>query len=304
MLDFIPILVTILAFGAIAAVVFVVGQQLSIRAQMRRRLPAVAASDAFGAGRLGSFIAERLDEERLGVDSELRVKLRRRLVRAGVFSDYAVKYYAIARLATVAALPTISFMLSELFIGGLGWQLQILMVATSGLVAIFGPDAYLARRQRILATRYRQVFPDVLDLLVVCVDAGLSLEAALARVRTELGNRSREMVINLEVMGAEMRAGRSTVEALDSLGDRLGIDEAAVFTSVLRQSVELGSDVGEALRIFSDEMRDKRMLRAEEAANKLPVKMVLPLGGFIFPVILIMILFPIVIKLLGIFQHL
>ena len=97
---------------------------------------------------------------------------------------------------------------------------------------------------------------------------------------------------------AEMRAGRSTVEALESLADRLGLDEARSLVLVLRQSVELGSDIGEALHVFSDEMRSKRLLRAEEAANKLPVKMTLPMGLFIFPVILLVVLLPIGIRLM------
>jgi tight adherence protein C len=110
--------------------------------------------------------------------------------------------------------------------------------------------------------------------------------------------RSRELGMHLEMMGAEMRAGRSTVEALDALSDRLRLDEAASFVAMLRQSIELGSDVGEALRVFSDEMRDKRLLRAEEKANKLSVKMVIPLGLFIFPVVLLVTILPVMIKLM------
>ena len=96
---------------------------------------------------------------------------------------------------------------------------------------------------------------------------------------------------------AEMRAGRSTVDALESFADRVGLDEARSLVLVLRQSVELGSDIGDALHVFSDEMREKRLLRAEEQANKLPVKMTLPMGLFIFPVILLVVLLPIMIRL-------
>lgn len=88
------------------------------------------------------------------------------------------------------------------------------------------------------------------------------------------------------------------MEALGSWAERLNLDEARSFVLVLRQSIELGSDVGDALRVFGDDMRDRRLLRAEESANKLPVKMMLPLGLFIFPVILLVVLLPIVIKLL------
>jgi tight adherence protein C len=171
-------------------------------------------------------------------------------------------------------------------------------VSVAFLIGIAGPDFYLVRRKRALAQCYRQEFPDLLDLLVVCVDAGLSLEAAFGRVTGEISKRSHELGMHLEIMGAEMRAGRSTVEALVSLADRLGLDEASSFVAMLRQSIELGSDIGDALRVFSDEMRDKRLLRAEEKANKLSVKMVIPLGLFIFPVVLLVTILPVMIKLM------
>ena len=110
------------------------------------------------------------------------------------------------------------------------------------------------------------------------------------------------MGMNLTLLAAETRAGRSTADALGTFADRLNIDEARSFLILLRQSLELGTDVGAALRVFSDEMRGKRLLRAEETANKLPVKMVLPLGAFIFPVILMVVLVPVLIRLWAIAQ--
>src|SRR5207249_10990211 len=142
--------------------------------------------------------------------------------------------------------------------------LKIVLVSIVALIAFAAPDAYLARRQRQLAVRYRQIFPDLLDLLVICIVAGLSLEAAFERVRGEVFKQSRELGNNLDMMGAEMRAGRSTIEALESFADRLGLDEAASFNTMLRQSLELGSDIGEAPRIFREYMRDRGRLRAED----------------------------------------
>jgi tight adherence protein C len=128
------------------------------------------------------------------------------------------------------------------------------------------------------------------------------LEVAFARLTSQMFKQSRELGMNLEMMGAEIRAGRSTIQALESLTDRLGLDEAASLTTILRQSIEFGSDVSDTLRVFSDEMREKRLLRAEEAANKLSVKMVLPLGVFIFPVVLMVIMLPVAIKLLSVLR--
>ena len=302
MSDFVPIFIAVLSFSAVAAAVFVVGRYLSTQLQMQRRLPASVQGGEFRAAqantRLQTFIARHFDERRFGVDSTLRGKIRRDLVRAGFFRNDALNYYVFARVALVVVLPAIAYLVTEFFLEDTPWYLKFVILLISFLLAILGPDAYLSRRQRILMGRYRLVFPDFLDLMTVCVDAGLSLEAALDRVTTEIAKQNRELGLNLLMVGAETRAGRSTVDALESLADRLGLDEARSLVLVLRQSIELGSDINEALHVFSDEMRGKRLLRAEEAANKLPVKMVLPLGLFIFPVILLVVMLPIGIRLM------
>lgn len=273
---------------------------------MWRRLPTmrmpIDVSRENGFETLHAFVARHFDAKRLGIDGALRDKLRRDLLRAGYFKPYAVNYYVLARLGAVVTLPILAYAMAELIRPDAPAVLKIGLVSVVALVALAAPDAYLSRRQRQLALRYRQIFPDLLDLLVICIVAGLSLDAAFERVRGELFKQSRELGNNLEMMGAEMRAGRSTIEALDSFADRLGLDEAASFNTMLRQSLELGSDIGEALRIFSEDMRDRRLLRAEESANKLSVKMILPLGLFIFPVVLLVVMLPVVIKLMAVLR--
>ena len=178
--------------------------------------------------------------------------------------------------------------------------MNLVLVAASAVIAIAGPDAYIARAQRHLQQKYRVIFPDLLDMLVVCIDAGLSLNGAFDRIRPEATKRSSALGSNLAILGAETRAGRSTADALDSFADRVNLDEVRAFVLALRQSLELGMDVADALRSFSDEMRDRRLLRAEETANKLPVKMVIPLGVCIFPVILMVMMLPVVIRFLSV----
>jgi tight adherence protein C len=295
-----PTIIVVLAFGAVAGIVFGIGRYLTLQMQMQRRLPAgVAGLDSLSSQttRLHTFIAKHFDERRFGVDNTLRGKLRRDLVRAGFFRNDALNHYIFARMALVFILPALAYILMQAFFSEIPIFLKFGALLVSLVLAIVGADAYLARRQRLLMDGYRRVFPDLLDLLTVCVDAGLSLEASLDRVTGEIAKQNRELGLNLLMVTAEMRAGRSTVEALESLADRLGLDEARSLVLVLRQSVELGSDVGEALHVFSDEMRGKRLMRAEEAANKLPVKMTLPMGLFIFPVILLVIMLPIAIRL-------
>jgi tight adherence protein C len=301
MIELTPILVPTLSFAAVATVVLVLGHYLSIQAQMQRRLPAQPTPDMPVEQPLhgvDAFVVRHFGEARFGITAAVRDKLRRKLLDAGYFTRQAVSYYLFARVACLVVIPALVYVASELAAPRASPFLRLMLVSVALLIGAAAPDFYLVRRQRALAQRYRQVFPDLLDLLVVCVDAGLGLEAAFDRVTGEIAKRSRELGTHLEMMGAEIRAGRGTVDALDALADRLGLDEAASFVAMLRQSIELGSDIGDALRVFSDEMRDKRLLRAEEKANKLSVKMVIPLGLFIFPVVLLVTILPVMIKLM------
>src|SRR3984893_1918081 len=306
MQESIPLIVAVLSFGAVSAVAFFVGQYALVQSRIQRRIslptpasnPNMAQPSAFDA-----FIARHFDVKRFGIDESIRGKLRRELVQAGYFRNDAVNYYIFSRLMAVIILPLLGYIVVETFLPGLSQLLKLAVVSLSASLGIVVPDAYLARRKRMLAQQYRLVFPDLLDLLVVCVDSGLSLEAALDRITGEMVKQNRPLGLNLMMMGAEMRAGRSTIDALNSLTDRLDLDEARSFVLVLRQSVELGSDVAESLRIFSDEMRDKRIIPAEECANELPGKMVGPLGLFIFPVILMVVMLPLALRVMAVLPH-
>jgi tight adherence protein C len=301
MIELAPILIPVASFAAVAAAVFVLGQFLATQMQIQRRLPEQAAPGLTfepPAQGLDALVARHFDPARFGINDVARETLRRKLMDAGFFRRQAVSYYAFARVASLVAIPLVVFVASSLLLPQALGALRLPLLMAALLIGIAGPDFYLVRRQRGLAQSYRQGFPDLLDLLVVCVDAGLSLEAAFDRVTAEVTKRSHALGMHLAIMSAEMRAGRSLVDALESLADRLHLQEAGALVAMLRQSIELGSDIGEALRVFSDEMRDKRLLRAEEKANKLSVKMVIPLGLFIFPVVLLVTILPVMIKLL------
>jgi tight adherence protein C len=305
MTDLTPLLVGLLAFGATGCVAYVVGQYYLRNAHLHNRLPVaqeVGGDASSVAGGISTLVARHFDEKRFGVDDTLRGQLRLNLIRAGYFRKDAINFYVFWRLAAVVLLPLVAYFALTIFAPNMKFMTSALVIFMAMGLGVIGPDAYVARLQRLLSAGYRIVFPDLLDLLTVCVDAGLSLEGSLGRITPEIGRRNRQFGINLAVMGSEMRAGRTFVEALGTLADRLMIPEARSLVAVLRQSAELGSDVGEALRIFSDEMRTRRMLRAEEEANKLSVKMLMPLALFIFPVVLGVIVLPIALKIMEIFR--
>jgi tight adherence protein C len=298
------LLITFLAFGAVAIGVFAIGQFIAVQIRVHQRVAAQGRDVETAPGLASGFdalVSTFFDEKRFGVEGSVRTKLRRELIRAGFFHVDAIKYYIFARIATVVVLVIVA-LLTEQFLVNSEWYLKFALVAIIMVLAVIGPDAYIARRKRKLHLAYRIAFPDMLDLLVVCIDAGLSLEGALDRISGEITRQNRHLGANLQILSAERRAGRSTIDALASLADRLGLDEARSLSAMLRQSIELGTDVGDALRVFSDDMRDRRLMRAEERANQLPVKMVGPLGLFIFPVILGIAMVPVIIRLITVLK--
>jgi tight adherence protein C len=299
-----PLATMFIAFGAVAAAVYVTGQYVTTEVRVQKRAAVQERepeATALFAG-VNTLVTTYFDEKRFGLEDTFKAKLRRDLVRAGFFNVQNVSYYIFIRIAAAVVLPGVACLVALTTLDEFGWPLKLGLVAAAFLIGNLGPSALIARRQRLLTVKYRALFPDLLDLMVVCVDAGLSLEAALERISLEIMKQSRALGMNLVLLGAEMRAGRSMSEALGALADRLGLDEARSFAAMLRQSIELGTDIAMALRVFSDEMRDRRLMRAEERANQLPVKMVIPLGLFIFPVILMVIMFPVVVQLIMVFR--
>ena len=286
------------AFVSIAGITFSVGHLITSRNRLQRRLPAGATMSDALAFTSPDSVGALAGEDRFGLGQKVSKELRLKLVRAGYFSPRAVRFYVLARIGAVIAAPALVLLGSALLLRDLSTLKFVLAAAASAGVGVLLPDAYLSRRQSWQIAEYRLHFPDLLDLLTVCVTASLTVEASFERIRDRLMKRSWALGRNIELMGAEMRAGRSSVDALSAFADRLGLEEAASFVAVLRHSVELGGDVATTLREFSEDMRSKRMLLAEKKANELPVKMVIPLALGIFPVILMIVLLPVILKLL------
>ena len=240
------------AFVSAAGITFSVGHLVASRNRLQRRLPVGATmSDALALtspDNVGALPGEPFNEDRFGLGQKLSKELRLKLVRAGYFSPRAVRSYVLARVGAVIAAPALVLLGSALLLRDLSTLQFVLAAAVSVGVGVLGPDAYLSRRQAWQIAEYRLNFPDLLDLLTVCVTAGLTAEASFERIRDRLMKRSWALGRNIELMGAEMRAGRSSVDALSAFADRLGLEEAASFVAVLRHSVELGGDVATTLQ--------------------------------------------------------
>jgi len=173
-----------------------------------------------------------------------------------------------------------------------------LFVLAGGLCGYLAPTFYLDRRIAAKRREHRAGFPDLMDLMVVCTDAGLAMAAALERVKHELGDSYPSLAANIHIANLEIRAGRSVSEALEHFGDRLGLEETRSFAVLIQQSDLLGSSIGDALRVYSDDMRHKRLSRAEEKAYGLPAKLSVPMMVCIFPVLFIVILLPVIVRMI------
>jgi tight adherence protein C len=222
--------------------------------------------------------------------------LRRRLIQAGIFDARAVAYFFVARTVLAVGLAFGAFMLLPMFFQmkpAIFW----LCVMGGGIIGYIAPSFYVDRRIARNKDEHRSGFPDFMDLMVVCADSGLSMEAALERVGRELGDSYPSLCANIHMTNLEIRAGKAMTDALEHLGDRLGLEEARAFATLIQQSAELGSSITEALRVYSDDMRHKRLSRAEEKAYSLPAKLSLPMMICIFPVIFVVILLPVVVRL-------
>ena len=294
------------AFIAGAAVFFLLAQFYLSHMQLNKRISVSSPTTAevqpdSSPSTLTELVRENFSEERFGVDSVSRAKLRKTLLRAGYFRKDAIRFYIFSRIAAVILFPILTTVFTHIFIPNIPRIYDLTLLIMSVGLGVLGPDVYIARRQKAHMLEYRQFFPDMLDLLVVCVSSGLSIDAGFSRIQSQLTKKSPALAANLEMFSAEMRAGRSTIDALNALSDRLALDEAASLVTVLRHSIEMGGDVAETLVMFSDEMRERRLIRAEEAANQLSVKMILPLALFIFPVIMLIVMLPVILKLLTVF---
>ncbi len=245
-----------------------------------------------------SAILATVERGRKAGDQESeKSKLQRALVSAGFFGVNSALWFQAFRFSLLIGLPLALHLLLTYFDVSLQQSTKSgLMCAVAGIGFLL-PGRYLARRQKIMRQECRDGFPDFMDLLVICAEAGLGPRAAIDRISREISNSYPFLGANLYLMSLELRAGATLSEAVENLSQRTRLEEVMSLGSLLFQTEQLGTSIGDALRIYSDELRDKRLSRAEETAHALPVKLTLPLGLFIFPVMLVVIGLPVLLRI-------
>lgn len=239
---------------------------------------------------------ENLGEQVAPEEAKLS-KTRRKLVTAGFRDARAVPMFYGLRVVV----PVISVFLYMLIFAPVlevtGFRYVFFMVVAGGFGFLM-VNGFLSRRVRMRQNELQKALPDTLDMLVVCVEAGLGLNQAIARVSEEVEHISPTMSEELQIVGLEMRAGTPREDALRHLGERTGLKDIKGLVSMLIQTDRFGTSIAQALRVHSDDMRTKRRQRAEEAAAKTTIKLVIPLAIFVFPAMFVVILGPAILTIL------
>jgi len=226
--------------------------------------------------------------------------VRDRLIYAGYRSRNAPVVYFGSRVALALIVP-ISVLISQIFLERTENQLLAYLLAAAGLGYI-APSWWLDRRVKARQRMILHGLPDALDLMVVCVEAGLGINAALSRVAREFARTNPVLNSELELVTLEIRAGKSLTEALRGLSNRTGLSEVSALVAMLVQTEQFGTSVANALRVHAQGVRVERMQAAEELAAKAPVKMLFP-TLLIFAATLIVILGPGFIQLIAVFNN-
>lgn len=226
-------------------------------------------------------------------------KLQKQLLMAGYFSHNAPAIYRSIQLAALFGFPAIAAVTGLLL--AQSFKLVLLCSTVAFIAGFFLPRFILNQLIKRRQERLRWGLADALDLMVVSMEAGLGMNAALMRVSEELKEAHPEISGEFEMVNLEIRVGRDRLEALRNLSERTGVDDLRGFVAMLIQADRFGTSIGRAVRIYSESLRTKRRQRAEQAAQKASVKLLFPLTCFLFPTLFIIILGPAALSIMDAF---
>jgi len=254
--------------------------------------PQMADKPAFISANLAEILENKLDLRKDGATTK---RLQAKLIRAGIYTERAIPLFLGVKLGGLLVLPILVLFL----LWGDASQRTLIVIAISVcILAYLLPNLLLNRVISSRQKKIREALPDALDLLVVCVEAGQGLDAAIKRVAEDLQKSSPIMSQELLLVNLETMAGLERQQALKNLGERTGVDELISLCNILIQSDRMGSSIAQALKTQSDYMRTGRRLKLEGLGAQTAVKLLFPMLLFIFPAIFVVILGPAIIMLL------
>jgi tight adherence protein C len=234
-------------------------------------------------------------------DDAKRTQLQSRLIHAGLYGRQAMVVFLGVKMMLIVS-PTILGLLAALL--GLVTPLEgLLGGALCGILGVIGPSFWLDRRKAARQTAFRRALPDALDVVVICLEGGLSLPAAIRRMALELRTAHPLLAQELNIVQREVQMGRSTGEALQQFAQRTDLEEVRGLASVVSQAERFGASLVKVLRVHAETLRTKRLLHAEEMAQKAATKLLFPTVLLIFPGVFIVILGPAFIQILDMFSR-
>lgn len=242
-------------------------------------------------------IAKRANQFYADNDPKSMRKMQMQLMQAGYLHENALALFIGARIGLSILMAVVALVATLVFFGGMSGTNKAVVIMVMALIGYLGPNFYVSRKVKKLQLENRSGFPDVMDLMIVAAEAGLTMEASIERIAHEVEKTYPTLSRQLTIASLEIRAGRPLDQALRAFGDRLGLEEVQGFATMIQQSKELGTSVSDALRVYSEEMRHKRMMAAEERAYALPAKLSIPVTAFILPVVVGVAILPTVVRM-------
>lgn len=265
-------------------------------------MPAVPRSSAMrgsAASQFAQTTLPRLGNALMPVDEEERTFLRTRLIHAGFYGRQAMAVFLGAKMVLIVAPALVGLALGV--VGIFPTREAVLAGACLGIVGMIGPGFWLDNRKSNRQNMFRRALPDALDLLVICLEGGLSLPGSLRRVSAELKTAHPLLATELNIVQREIQLGRSPGESLQQMGFRTDLEEIRSLASVITQAEKFGASLVKSLRVHADTLRLKRQQHAEEIAQKATVKILFPTLLFIFPAVFVVILGPAAFQILRLF---
>lgn len=294
-------MVLLALFSLVTLIVFVASNRTSRRLRLMRELEKINESAAIGGTEslarkqtesVWAGIAKRIEDAGLNLGDTNETEISRLLRNAGYRSATAPRVYTLVRFLLIFALPGLYL----LYVANQAEAPSLLRIYfTCAILAILGlyvPNLVVRAKAESRRREIINGFPDSLDLMLVCVEAGLGLEAALDRIGRETAQSHPLISEMITETTLRMRAGANREDALRLLGETAGVDEIRSFTTLLIQSDKLGTSLATTLRVYSSEMREARRMRAEEKAHRLPVLISIPLVAFMLPAMIGVLILP------------
>lgn len=295
-------------FLAVTGIAFYLSRRLERRVAVRSRLDETMGTRAIEQGRstlrqqstrsAWTTLVNTIESSGLSLADTKGDTLRKKMVAAGYTSPEAPRIFTLIRLVMTFALPGLFLLFSYLT----GERPSLFKLYFFGcvlaLLGLYLPNLFVTAKADRRRAELVNGFPDALDLMLVCVEAGLGLEAAFDRVGREMSVSHPLVAQMLGNVVLELRAGRAREDALRAMAERVEVDEIRSFAMLLIQSDKLGSSIGQTLRVYAAEMREKRRLRAEEKAHRLPVLLSIPLVTCMLPVMIGVLMLPAAIRVI------